>query len=193
MVAFGVLGGCLAMTLGLAGGLARGSARGGMTGAVAGLVLGGGLGAGSAALLVPIYQKRVAASVEDMNGDLAFPTLIQAGIWAALGVAAGAALGLGAGAGRRLPAVVVGGLVGGALGAVVYEVAASLLAPGSRTYGPIADTWAPRLLAATVVPILEMRGRGGLGGWSRPAADRTEEGVTGWLHRDATTARSLER
>lgn len=152
MLGFGVVGASLGLALGAAGGLARGSRRSSGVGVASGLVLGAGFGAAAAGMFVSILHRRLAGATEDLNGDILLPTALQAGIWSSLGAAGGAALGLGAGAGRRLMAVALGGWAGGAAGAVAYVVLTSLLFPAGRTFRPIADTWPPRLLAATVIP-----------------------------------------
>ena len=95
-----------------------------------------------------------------------------------------------AGARGRFASVVINGLVGGALGAALYEVIAALISPDGRTYQPIASAWQPRLLAATVGPILiAALAASALVG----SAEACEGGVSGWPGRSDRTRRSLER
>ena len=154
MLTFGLIGGLLGLALGLAGGLSNRSARSALFGGAAGLALGAALGAGSAAGLVPIYHAQHQRNKDAVTKDLAIPLLIHVGLWSAVGLAAGAALTIGARAGGRAPSVVTSGLIGAALGAAVYEVVAALVSPEGRTYQPVSTSWLPRLLAATICPIL---------------------------------------
>ncbi len=153
MVAFAIAGGLLAMVLGAAGGLARRSSRGAILGAVVGLILGAGAGAGAGTVAVPILAHQQEKDPDSVNKDLAIPLMIHVGLWATIGAACGAGLGLGAGMTRRLPAVILAGLVGGALGAGIYEVTAALLWADGRTYQIIAHKWPPRVYADFIPPL----------------------------------------
>ena len=154
MIAFGVAGGTFALALGLAGGMARRSPRAALVGMLAGLVLGAGIGVGAGAVALPAYQKQYTDNPESVTKDMTFPLLIHAGIWAAMGAAAATALGIGAGARGRLPSVILGGLIGGAIGGGLYEVIAALGWADARTYEPIAARWAPRLVASLAGPLV---------------------------------------
>jgi hypothetical protein len=154
MVAFGIAGGLLAMSLGLAGGLARRSVPGALVGALVGLVLGAGCGAAAAAVGVPVLARQHDKNPDSVTKDMAIPLLIHVGMWSAIGVAAGAGLGVGAGMRGRLPSVILGGLAGGALGAGIYDITAALIWADGRTYQVIAHKWPPRVYACLIPPLV---------------------------------------
>ncbi|RUL89134.1 hypothetical protein [Tautonia sociabilis] len=148
---YGVQGAVLGLLLGLAGASVGGTGRSGAIGGAAGLAAGGLLGAGGASILFSIYLE----NVDPNANDLLFPLAIHAGVWSLVGLAGGLALGLGAGGGRsRIARVAVGGLVGGAIGAAVYEVGGAILFPIAKTSQPIAEEAMARLLAHSVTSVL---------------------------------------
>jgi hypothetical protein len=142
-------GAILGGVLGLAGGLAQ---RRVLPGAIAALV-GCGLGAmaaGAAAYgLLPIYFR----NVDPQSNDLTYPLLTHGGIWAAAGAAAGLAFGLATG-GRRTPLLcTIGGLLGGILAAMIYDMVGALAFPLDKTSQPVSPTVVTRLLAQFTVAI----------------------------------------
>ncbi len=120
---------------------------------MAGLILGAGAGLAAGAVAVPIHARQHERDQDSVTKDLTFPLLIHAAMWSGIGAAAGAALSLGAGAGRRLPSVILGGLVGGAMGSGIYDVTAALIWADGQTYQIIAHKWAPRIYAAMLPPL----------------------------------------
>jgi MFS family permease len=148
-VSFIQQGAILGAVLGLAGGLAR---RRALAGLIAALV-GGGLGAiaaGAAALgLLPVYFK----NVDPQANDLTYPLLTHGGIWAAAGAAAGLAFGLGAGGRGRWARCAVGGLLGGALATMVYDLVGAIAFPLDKTSQPVSATMVTRLFAQFAVAV----------------------------------------
>jgi hypothetical protein len=153
-LAFAALGGVLGLVLGAAGGIVRKSFSGAVAGVVSGFVLGCGFTAGATWGLLPFYFRALEFSQEAMSHELLLPLLIHCGIWAAAGLAGGVGLAIGAGASWiRLCNSALGGLVGAALGAVVYELVGALVLPGDRTSEPVATTWQGRFLARFLVAV----------------------------------------
>jgi hypothetical protein len=153
-LAFGALGATLGLCLGAAGGLARRSWPAAARGALAGVVLGGAAGAIASTAILPIYFQRLEHDQEELSRDLLFPILIHGGIWATIGAAGGAAFGIGLGGNRRVAVAALGGLIGGALGTVVYDIAGTMVFPAARTTEPLAISWGARLLAMLSISVL---------------------------------------
>jgi hypothetical protein len=148
-LAFGVLGATLGMTMGLAGGLSRGSWTRGTMAALVGLTLGAATVAGITLAVLPL----IGISQVQFQGDLKTALLIHGAAWAPIGAVGGLAFGLGMGGrGRILPAL-VGGLLGAALGTIIYEIVGALALPTSETARPISATWGTRLFARLCVAL----------------------------------------
>jgi outer membrane lipoprotein SlyB len=149
-VAFGSLGAVLGLACGSAGGCARGSARAALIAAMAGTILGGAAGAITSRALLPIYYR-----LHDPDrDDLVLAILILGGAWCAIGASAGAAFGIGLGDRGRALRALLGGILGAAAGALVYEMVGALAFPLEGTSNPISATWGTRLLARLAVTIL---------------------------------------
>jgi hypothetical protein len=156
-LAFAVQGACLGLALGLAGGLARGSARSGAAAGLAGAVLGGALALGASAALQPVYYRNV--QLDQVEQGLTVPMLVHGGIWGAAGLAAGLAFGLGLGRGpASIARAAVGGLVGVALAAFVFEATAAIVFPKAATTRPLSLTPGSRLMAKMLVSLLAAAG-----------------------------------
>jgi hypothetical protein len=158
-LAFGMVGAILGLGLGIAGGLASGPIRIWRR-AIAGLVglaVGSALGVGASMALVPVfYQARLA---NPLSLDLTIPILVHAGIWAAVGAGGGLAFWLGLGGDtRRLARATIGGLVGGALAAVAYDIIGALAFSLADTPKPLSLTWGTRLLARLLVTTMAAGG-----------------------------------
>jgi hypothetical protein len=151
---FAVLGAVVAGAAGAAGGLARRSPRGAAIAAVVGACLGAVFAAVGSFLVLPFYFQRLDVAQEELSREVLFPLLIHAGIWACAGAAAGLALGLGLARKNRVAPAVLGGLIGSVLGALIYEVVGAVAFPSSKTTQPLAEFWAPRLLACLCVALL---------------------------------------
>jgi hypothetical protein len=158
-LAYGLQGAILGLLLGLAGVVAggRARARAALLAIPAGLLV-GGLGAAASLGLFQLGLRHQ----DPIAGDLTLSLLTHSGVWAAVGAGGGLAFGLGMG--LRPPARLVhaafGGLAGGALGAVIYEVVGSLAFPIAQTGHPYASEAAPRFLAHAAVDILAALGAG---------------------------------
>lgn len=152
---YGALGLALGLGLGLAGGLARG--LGGVRGirpALIGALLGLGPVLAAAAVVLPIYNHALSKDSEEMSRDLLLPFLVHGSVWAAAGLGAGAALGLGLGLDRRgVTQPAMGGLLGGLIGAIAYEVIGATVFPNGGASEPQAYTAAPRILACFLVAL----------------------------------------
>ena len=146
-LAFAILGGMLGAALGCSGGLARANVLAAGTASGAGLALGVVAGVLAPFFLVPVFHNHF-----DMVGQgLAVPLLMHGGIAAAIGAVAGLALGFGLGGWHRVTRCFVGGLVGGILGAMFYEVAGAVLFPLDKTYQPLSESSSSRLLARLLI------------------------------------------
>jgi len=145
---YGGLGLLLGLSLGAAGGLARRSTRSAIAAGVTGLVLGGPAGAATAFLVLPSYHAaRAQFTEEDHNSDLALALRTHGAIWLAIGAAAGLALGFGLGGGAQVARATVGGVLGAAVAAVIYEFGGALVFPLAETFQPVAKYPTPRLWA----------------------------------------------
>lgn len=153
-LANGILGCVLGLALGLAGGLARSSFQAALASGIVGSLLGLAVGVGASEGILPIYFRQLDKASEELSHDIIFPLLIHCGIWSAIGAAGGVALGLGLGSKQRIIAAAFGGLIGGALGTVFYEILGAVAFPASRTTEPIANDWAPRLIGNLAVAML---------------------------------------
>jgi hypothetical protein len=150
---FGVFGAGLGLAMGLAGGLGRRAPRAAMTAAAFGLVLGGTAAGVASAAVLPFYYHKLDVAQESLSHDLVLPFLVHAGIWSSVGATAGLAFGIGLRSRQRLALVALHGLLGGLLGAAIYEILAALAFPTGRTTEPLAGAWAPRLIGRLTVSI----------------------------------------
>jgi hypothetical protein len=139
----GCFGALLAGSLGAVGGFTSGSRRRTLVAAGVGLVVGGLAGALPPWLVIPLYNR----AEELTPGELGRSLLMHWSLWSALGGAAGLALGMGLGGSSRLLRTVLGGVIGVALGTLVFELIGGLLFPLAETGKPLAATWEARSLA----------------------------------------------
>jgi hypothetical protein len=156
-LAFGLLGATLGLVLGIAGGFCGDERGRGVTAGLVGLVVGGGAGVLASLALVPIFHRKLAENFSSV--DLTTPMLVHAGVWAAVGAAGGLAYAMGSGLAKdRTARAVIGGLVGGALGAVAYDLIGVMAFPLADTHRPLSLTWPTRLLARLMVTTLAAAG-----------------------------------
>ena len=147
---FGAFGVILGLALGLAGGSARGPGRSALRGAIVGSILGGTVAAVMTPVLLLIYY----AFFNPDTNELIVGLLFQVAISAAVGAAGGSAFGLGLGTRDIAVRAAVGGLLGAATGALVYQMAGAVAFPLAETSSPISATWGTRLLARVAVATL---------------------------------------
>jgi hypothetical protein len=147
-------GAILGAVLGLAGGLSRRSARGGLVAAAVGLTLGAVAAGGAAHGLLPYYFW----NVDPEESNLTIPLLTHGGIWAAAGAAAGLAFGLGRGGRNRWARGALGGLLGGVVATMAYDLVGALAFPLDKTSQPVSATVVTRLLAQLAVAVLVAAG-----------------------------------
>ena len=141
---------CFGALLGLAGGLAGKPRRGAIRAGLIGLILGGILGGVAALVVVPIHSRLVIEPVPEFLTTF----LGHAGIWMPIGAAAGLALGLGSNLDpRQTRLAIVGGLLGAAIAAILYEVAGALAFPLAETDLPISKSPGSRFLARILLAI----------------------------------------
>jgi hypothetical protein len=154
-LAFTVLGGLMGAALGMAGGLARKSTVAGSMAAAVGVVLGSLMGAGASLGLLPVYFRALDVAQEELSHDLVLPLVIHGGIWAACGLAGGVAFGLGLRTGVvQIAMTGIGGLIGAALGAGIYELIGAMVFADDMTTRPLSLSWSTRLLARLLVATL---------------------------------------
>lgn len=155
VIAFAALGATLGFGLGAAGGLARRSGRQALRAGAVGFILGGVLTAITSFALVPLYFVADARSREDLSHDLLTPLLTIGGVWAVAGLVGGASFAFGLGGGRgQLARTALGGFVGAALGASLYQVLGAIAFPSSQAAVPIPHDWYIRGLARLLVAAL---------------------------------------
>lgn len=135
-ICFGTLGGLLGLALGAAGGLARRSGGGMLVAAAVGAVLGVAAGALPALPLMPEAHNYK----DEMLSQPAIGFGIHLGLWVPLGAAAGLAYALGRHgfSARHLILGLAGGLVGTAVGTLIYEVVGAVALPMHATQNPFA-------------------------------------------------------
>jgi hypothetical protein len=150
-VAFGVFGAGFALAMGLTGGFWRAGPRAALSAGASGLLLGGAAGGAASVAVLPAYYHKLDVDHEALSHDLVLPFLVHGGIWSSVGATAGVAFGLAIESRRRLAAVATRGLIGGLLGAAIYEVVAALAFPIGRTTEPLSGARAPRLIGWLIV------------------------------------------
>jgi hypothetical protein len=151
---YGVQGGTLGLLLGLAGAAGRRSIKRALIGGTVGLTSGAVVGACASLGTFTMFLDHV-----DPNSDnLVPPLLAHASVWGLLGAAGGLAYGLGRGG--CTARAVLGGLLGAAVGAALYEVAGAVLFAGDKTTRPLADARLPRLVGYAATDLLAALGVG---------------------------------
>ena len=153
-LAYGLQGAILGLTLGLAGAAIRRSSGHAVLAGLTGLLAGGVVGAAASFGLFTAFY----AIVHVNSSDLLPSLMAHGGVWSLIGACGGAAFGLGMGGHGRVARAAVGGLIGAALAAVVYETAGAVLFPLDLTGEPLADTSRPRLFAHAVVNVFAALG-----------------------------------
>jgi hypothetical protein len=154
-LAFTILGGLMGAALGMAGGLAGKSPAAGPIAAAVGVLVGSLFAAGASLGFLPLYFRALDVSQEALSHDLVLPLVVHAGIWAACGLAGGVAFGFGLRAGAtHIAKCGIGGLIGAALGAAIYELIGAMVFPAAVTTRPLSLSWSTRLMARLLVAIL---------------------------------------
>src|SRR5262249_34542905 len=109
-------------------------------------------------MILPWYYAFSAPpSVENANQLLGLALATHGAIWMAIGAGAGLALGVGLGGGRVVRAI-IGGVLGAAAAAVIYEFGGAGGLPLDRHFRPRAMAPAPRLLAHLAVALCTSAG-----------------------------------
>jgi hypothetical protein len=155
VLALGLTGASVGLALGLAGGQVRRSGRAAAAAAILGLVLGAAAGVGATLTVLPVASRVHERDPGNMSAEMTSSLLAHGGTWGTVGAAGGLAFGIGLGGRGRTVRTLLGGLLGGVAGAVLYELIGSLVLPDTKTSEPIAATWGIRLLAQflAVIPI----------------------------------------
>jgi hypothetical protein len=152
-LAFGLMGATVGLAFGLAGGLARPSARAGAVATFLGLVLGAAAGVGATVAALPVASRVHERDPGNMSAEMAASLLTHGGPWGAIGAAGGLAFGIGLGGRGLAVRTLLGGLLGGVAGAILYELLGALALPATKIIEPIAATWGVRLLAQVLAVI----------------------------------------
>ncbi len=152
-VAYGLLGGILSLSLAATAGclLARFSLTRILTASLAGIALGGLLGAATSYALTPLYLHRLGTA------DITLSLLVHLAIWSAIGAAAGVAFGIGCGTRKVLAGSMIGGITGGALAVVLFDVCGAFF-PFAHTERPLAEPANTRLAAAALLSVFVVLG-----------------------------------
>lgn len=148
-VAAAALGGWFGLLFGLFGGLSRQSIPSALPAGLLGLAVGAVLVAGAAYLIYPV----VYGKLDPQSDDLTLPLVCRAAVWSLVGGVAGLAFGLGAGRPVGWPKIALGGLIGAAGAAIVYEVVGALVFPTHRTHLPVAGSPEARALAQFLIGV----------------------------------------
>jgi len=139
-VNYAIVGALLSLGLGAAAGWLvkpRSISRGCLAG-LAGIVLGACGGAASSHVLAPLFFGHQEAA------DLRLAVLIHLGIWTAIGGAAGVAFGIGSASRRLFVLALIGGIVGGAMGTLLFDISGAFF-PVAHTERPLAEAAGVRL------------------------------------------------
>ncbi len=147
---FTAMGGIIGLTMGLAGGLARRSFLAGTKAAILGYLLGTTIVALISLAVVSVFFTRY----DPQAGDLTLPLLTHGLIWSAVGAIGGLAFGLGLGGKGRWKATMMGGLVGAAAAAVIYELVGALAFASSKTELPVSFSVTTRAISHLLVALL---------------------------------------
>jgi hypothetical protein len=152
-VAYGLLGAILSLGLAITAGclLQRFSLTRISTAGVAGIVLGGLFGGASSYAVTPLYFHRLETA------DLTLSVLIHLAIWSAVGAAAGVAFGIGCGTRKVFAGSLIGGITGGALAALLFDICGAFL-PLAHTERPLAEQAVTRLVAAALLSVFVVFG-----------------------------------
>jgi hypothetical protein len=147
-VAYGLLGAVLSLSLGAAAGglLERRSIPRALLAGMAGAALGASLGAAGSYVLTPLYFHRLEAA------DITLTLLIHLGIWGAVGAASGIAFAIGRGARKGFAGPIIGGMMGAASAAVLFDICGALF-PLAHTERPLAEEARTRLAAAVLLSL----------------------------------------
>lgn len=148
-IVYGTLGALTGLALGVVAGLTIGSPRKAVVAGVAGALLAGVAAALPCPWVAPLHRRYYDLA----EPSLTLPVMIHGAIWTAMGLGAGAGLGLGLGGGRKALLGAIGGLIGGALAAVVYNTLIAVFFAGEFVVDlPISPHGPARLLACLLVP-----------------------------------------
>jgi hypothetical protein len=146
--AFAAQGALIGLFLGLAGGLSRGSFGRALLGGLIGLVIG-------AAVTYACYligAPAIGGNNTQVHNDLKTSFQFHALGWLPAGLAGGLALGIGLGGVRRALGALTGGLLGAAVGTMLFEVIGAVI-PWAETARPVPGVWYGRLAACVVIAL----------------------------------------
>jgi len=152
-VAYGLLGAIVSLSLAIAVGCLpqRSSLTRRLTAGLVGMALGALFGAVSSYAVTPLYFHRLGTA------DVALPMLIHLAIWCAVGAAAGVAFGISYGARKVFARSLIGGITGGALAALLFDVCGAFF-PLAHTERPLAEQLETRLAAAILLSVFVVFG-----------------------------------
>jgi hypothetical protein len=151
-VAYALLGAILSLSLAItAGCLGRFSLTRLLTAGLAGIALGGLFAGASSYAVTPLYLNRLGTA------DITLSVLIHLAIWSAIGAAAGIAFGIGCGTRKLIAGSLIGGITGGALAALLFDVCGAFF-PLAHTERPLAELADTRMAAAALLSVFVVFG-----------------------------------
>jgi hypothetical protein len=145
-VAYALLGAILSLSLAITAGCLprRFSLTRILTAGLAGTALGGLFAGASSYALTPLYFNRLGTA------DVTLSMLVHLAIWSAVGAAAGLTFGIGCGTRKLCAGALMGGITGGALAALLFDVCGAFF-PLAHTERPLAELADTRLAAAALL------------------------------------------
>lgn len=151
-IVYGGFGLCLAIAASLAGMLVASGQKPRLFVVLAAVVAAAALSGLPSFLMMPMSA--ASADADPGSLDLTTPLLIHLGLWCPIGAGIGLVCGLMHGEDRKSIAErVVAGIVGAALGTVVYEFAGAISMPTGKTNEPLPGTESARLAAMLCVAL----------------------------------------
>lgn len=148
-LSYGFTGALVGLMLGLAGGISRKSVKAAAVAGLLGLLIGGLVEGSTSRLALWLIYMKFDPQAEDILPSL----LSHQALWDVVGLTGGLALGLGLGGPGRWWKTAIGGMIGAALAAVVFEFVGALVFSTHGTHQPVADSLETRIMAHLLIPL----------------------------------------
>lgn len=145
-VSYALLGGLLSLGAGISARvlMEHRSVTEALPAGIIGLIIGAAGGGAAAYFLTPVYLNQLETA------DVTRSILIHLGIWGAIGAGAGIAFGIGAANRGVFVHALAGGIVGGSLAAVIFDIIGGFFTL-ARTERPLSDEMGTRIAAHILV------------------------------------------